>query len=219
MEAPQRYHLEPVIKEKKIPYLFPHEGIFTKKDSRYLFTSYPRYIDEIKIIIKYLTKTRGIKKIGILHADNSYGYLFRDKLNESSNRMNYVVTRIQSVKHMLPDDLKSEMLLLKNSGPDAIIMALYPAQAQKCLEAKAEIDWTTVTMVSSGPLTDEQYLNVQEGSGEGIIGLCYYPDPNKSREKGIIEFRESMEKYYPGTLLNRCYVSVPISNLVSQFLS
>ena len=117
--------------------------------------------------------------------------------------MGYSVTGAQPVKEMNPADLTAEVLELKKGGPDAVIMAIYPAQAKRTLEAKAKLDWKGVTMVSAGPLTDEDYLNVPGGHAEGTIGLCYYPDPNRSKEPGVIEYRAVMNKYYPGKALNR----------------
>ena len=48
-------------------------------------------------------------------------------------------------------------------------MALYPAGARKVVEAKAAMDWD-IRLVSSGPLTDEQYLNIDGGHAEGTLG-------------------------------------------------
>ena len=60
-----------------------------------------------------------------------------------------------------------------------------------------------VDLVSSGPLTDEQYLNVEGGHAEGTLGFCYYPDPNISQAPGVVEYRRLMARYYPGHALNR----------------
>ena len=195
--------LAPIVTEKKIPYLFPHEGIYEKKDARYIFTSFPRYESECELIFKYLVQSRGLTKIAIIYADNNYGQVFRDRLKERSSQFGYVVTGSQPVKDMKPADLTAEVMQIKNGAPQAVIMAIYPAQAKKVFEAKAKLDWRNVTMVSAGPLTDEEYLNVPGGYAEGTIGLCYYPDPNSSREPGVVRYRELMNKYFPGKALNR----------------
>jgi branched-chain amino acid transport system substrate-binding protein len=201
--SPTALALAPYVMEKKVPYLFPHEGILTQKDWRYVFTSFPRYEGEIEVMYRYLAQTRGFKRLGILYADNDYGQLFRNRLREKANPLGYTVTGAQPVKSMNPADLMTEVLELKKGGPEALIMAIYPAQAKKALEAKASLDWKGVTMVSAGPLTDEGYLNVPGGHAEGTIGLCYYPDPNVSQEAGVITYREMMKRYSPGKSLNR----------------
>ena len=40
-------------------------------------------------MLKYLSQTRGFKKIGIIYADNAYGHIFRDKLRENSPKFGY----------------------------------------------------------------------------------------------------------------------------------
>ncbi len=57
-------------------------------------------------------------------------------------------------------------------------------------------------LVSTGPLTDANTLNVAGGHGEGTIGLNFYPDAATSEEHGIVAFRELMEKYHPGKAVN-----------------
>jgi len=94
------------------------------------------------------------------------------------------------------------MHALRDEKPDVLIMALYPAGAKKVVEAKAAMDWD-IRLVSSGPLTDEQYLNVDGGAAEGTLGFCHYPDPNESDAPGIVEYRNLMARYYPGHELNR----------------
>ena len=51
-------------------------------------------------------------------------------------------------------------------------------------EAKAALDYD-VRLVSSGPLTDEQYFDIEGGFAEGTTGFCHYPDPEISQEPGI----------------------------------
>ena len=82
---------------------------------------------------------------------------------------------------MKPVDLIKEVQELKRVAPDALLMALYVEQAQKTLEAKGKLDWRNVTLVSTGPLTDEQHLNVVGGYGEGTIGLCLDSIPDTSQ--------------------------------------
>ena len=103
----------------------------------------------------------------------------------------------------LPTDLTAEMQRLRDTKPDAIVMALYPPQAKRAMEAKARLDWKDVRMVSTGPLTDEEYLNVPGGYAEGTLGLCYYPDPNHSDAPGVVAYRRLMAKYFPDEKLNR----------------
>jgi len=187
--------------EHATPYLFPHTALLTVDGERYVYTSYPRYDGESRVMLRYLAKDREAKRIAVIYADNIYGQYFAGRANELAGEFDYDVVGLQPLPRN-PQDAMTQMSALRDSDPDAVIMALYPAGARKVVEAKAKLGWD-VRLVSSGPLTDEQYLNVEGGEAEGTLGFCYYPDPNESDVPGIVEYRRLMAEYFPGHELNR----------------
>ncbi len=187
----------------RVPYMFPHTGLVAMDDGRYVFTSYPHYDGETRMMYRYLARDRGMNRLAILYDPNAYGRYFRDRLKALAAADGYKVVGEEAVAETLPKDLTAEMRRLRDEKPDAVVMALYPPQAKRAMEAKARLDWKAVRMVSSGPLTDEEYLNVPGGYAEGTLGLCYYPDPNRSDAPGVVAYRKLMSKYFPGEKLNR----------------
>jgi branched-chain amino acid transport system substrate-binding protein len=186
-----------------VPYMFPHTGLVDMDQARYVFTSFPHYGGETQMMYRYLARERGLKRIAILYDPNAYGQYFRDRLRALSAEDGYAVVGEEPVKQTLPADLTAEMERLRAVKPDAVVMALYPPQARRVMEAKARLSWQDVRMVSAGPLTDEEYLNVPGGAAEGTLGLCYYPDPNRSDAPGIAAYRKLMARYFPDEKLNR----------------
>ncbi len=195
--------IAPFAMTHKLPYMFPHTGLVDTDDARYVFTSFPHYDGETRMMYRYLARDRGMKRIGILYDPNAYGRFFRDKLRALAVTDGYAVAGEEAVEQTLPTDLTAQMQRLRETKPDAIVMALYPPQAKRVMEAKARLDWKDVRMVSTGPLTDEEYLNVPGGYAEGTLGLCYYPDPNQSDAPGIAAYRRLMARYFPDEKLNR----------------
>lgn len=200
---PQAMKLVPYVMEKKKLFLFPHQGSDTLAGKRYIFTSFPFYKSESDIMLKYLVQTRGLKRIGIIYADNAYGYMFRDKLRENAPKLGCEIAGEQPVKEYDPADVLKEMQALKNSKAQAVLMPLYVRQALKALEAKGKLDWKDLIPVSTGPLTDEKHFHVVGEFAEGMIGLCLYPDPTHSQEQGVVEYRKLMKKYYLENIINR----------------
>ena len=187
--------------ERRIPYLFPHTALLTVDGNRYVFTSFPRYAGESATMLRYLTRERNAERIGIVYAPNIYGEYFAGRVSQLADVYQYEFAGGRA----LPLDASSaarEMASLRQHGPDTVIMALYPAGARRVVQAKQALDWD-VTLVSSGPLTDEQYLNIEGGHAEGTLGFCHYPDPNESDAPGILEYRRLMQQYYPAPPLNR----------------
>jgi branched-chain amino acid transport system substrate-binding protein len=192
--------------EKKVPYLFPHTALVTLDGARYVFTSFPRFEGESLVMLRYLAESRGKKRIAVIHDPNAYGSYFRGRARDLAPGIGYRFVGSRAIAAREPESALEEMKALREDGPDAVLMALYPAQARKVMEAKAALDWKDVTMVSSGPLTDEQYLNVDKGPGgssEGTLGFCHFADPRTAEGGGFDEYRALMKRYFPERPLNR----------------
>jgi ABC-type branched-subunit amino acid transport system substrate-binding protein len=187
--------------ENDLPYLFPHTALLTVDGDRHVFTSFPRYAGESRVMLRYLADTVGSKRIAIIHADNIYGDFFAGRARDLAQETGYTFAGSRALDRY-PEDALTEMEALRQERPEVLIMALYPAGARKVVEAKAALGWD-IRLVSSGPLTDEQYLNIDGGHAEGTLGFCHYPDPNESDAPGITEYRRLMAKYFPGHPLNR----------------
>ena len=188
---------------RKVPHLFPHTALLTLDGARYVFTSYPRYQGESAVMLRYLATERGAEHIAVVHDPNVYGTYFRDRAEALADELGYTFVGGVPVDSSQPQDLTPQIQALKELAPDAVIMALYPAQAKKVMEAKAALEWDDVRFVSSGPLTDEQYLEVPGGHSEGTLGFCHFPDPAEAEGPGFDEYREWMATYRPGHPLNR----------------
>jgi ABC-type branched-subunit amino acid transport system substrate-binding protein len=184
-----------------IPYLFPHTALLTVDGERYVYTSFPRYAGESRVMLRYLVEEVGTQRVAVIHADNIYGDYFAGRARDLAAETGYTFVGSESLDRY-PDDALPEMTALRALGPDILIMALYPAGAKAVVETKAAMDWD-IRLVSSGPLTDEQYLNIDGGHAEGTLGFCHYPDPNESDAPGVVAYRELMARFYPGRPLNR----------------
>lgn len=187
--------------ENDVPYLFPHTALLTVDGDRHVFTSYPRYAGESRAMLRYLSAERKVKSIAVIHAPNIYGEYFRGRVDLLAGQFGYEFAGAEALPNN-PVSAAEQMRNLAALNPDIVLMALYPAGARKAIEAKADLGWD-VRLVSAGPLTDEQYLNVAGGEAEGTIGFCHYPDPNESEAPGITEYRSVLEKYFPGHEANR----------------
>lgn len=200
--GPVVLRMAPYAEEKKIPYLFPHTALVESPGKRYLFTSFPTYSGEARMMFQYLPQQRGLKKLGIVHDENVYGQNFRKWLEDYAGRFGYTMVGNAGVNTRNPQDLTAELKGLADKGAEAVVMALYPAQARTLMQAKAATGYQG-RMVSVGPLTDEEYLVLPNNVAEGTLGFCYYPDPNRDESAGVLAYRAAMAKYEPGVPLNR----------------
>ena len=200
--GPQSIALLAWAREQRVPYLFPHTALISSEGQRYLFTSFPRFEGEAAVMFPYLARERKLTRLGIVHDVNPYGQLFLERLRALASSGGYTVVGSVPVDSRDPGDLTAGLKRLVDAGAQAVVMALYPAQGKKVVEAKGALGWTG-TLVSAGPLTDEQLLSVPGSHADGTLGFCYYPDPDVSNEPGVARYRAAMTKYHPGKPRNR----------------
>jgi len=189
--------------EKRVPYLFPHTALLTLDGARYVFTSFPRFEGETAVVLRHLSEKLGVKSIGVVHDPNAYGSYFRDRARDLASELSYRFVGSREIESRDPESAVKDMEELAALEPEAVVLALYPAQARKVMEAKAGLGWRNVRMVATGPLTDEQYLDVGGGVSEGTLGFCHYPDPESAEGAGLDEYRDLMREYFPEKRLNR----------------
>ncbi len=186
--------------QAKIPYLFPHTALVDSAGKHYVFTSFPGYGGEAKMMFRYLAQERGLKQIGIVYDANVYGQFFLERLKEYAPAFGYDVVGGAALHTRTPDTLTAELKSL--SGASAVVMALYPAQAKALMQAKAQLGFPG-RMISVGPLTDEAYLTLPGGVANGTLGFCYYPDPERSDAPGVVQYRAALAHGAPGAAPNR----------------
>jgi ABC-type branched-subunit amino acid transport system substrate-binding protein len=187
---------------RRVPVLFPHTALVSSAGERYLFTSFPPFEGESAVMLRYLAQERGLRTLAIAHDPNAYGAGFRDRLQASADRFGYRHAGAVAVTSRRPADLTAELATLIALKPDAIVMALYPEQAQALMAARARAGWTG-RMVSSGPLTDEAALTAPGANADGTLGFCHYPDPERSDAPGVVRYRAAMARLRPGRAVDR----------------
>jgi len=200
--GPQSVTLLTLTASRRVPYLFPHTALVSSEGQRYLFTSFPRFEGEAAVMFPYLARERRLTRLGIVHDVNAYGRLFLERLTALAPTSGYTVAGSLPVDSRDPGDVTAGVKRLVDAGATAIVMALYPAQAKKVVEAKGALGWQG-TLVPVGPLTDEQFLQVPGNHANGALGFCYYPDPDESPEPGVAAYRAAMARYHAGRPRNR----------------
>ena len=63
--------------QKKVPLIFPFQGV-PISGQKSIFTSFTPYPNQSELVVTWLVKVKGFKRIGILYQDDKYGYTFRD---------------------------------------------------------------------------------------------------------------------------------------------
>ena len=185
--------------ELRVPYMFPHTALLPRTAQRYVFTSFPRYEAEVALMAGFLVRERGLRRIAIVHEPNAYGRLFLDLLRTQADPAGYAFCGAMELQSA---SLERDLAKLHALSPDAIFLALHPEEAKAVMECKARLG-VECTMVATGPLSDEQYLNVEGGHAEGTLGFCHFHDPQHAEGPGFDAYRAAMRRHAAGEGLNR----------------
>jgi len=161
----------------------------------YLFAVYPLYDDEASILTKYAVEKLKAKKIAFFYQNDAYG---KSGLDGCKDRMKALKMKLVEESSVEPGekDLSSQMLRLKNSGADAVIMWVNPTSATIALKTAQTIGFKP-QWISSNTLSDYPLMNkITGGLWEGVItgAFALPPDSNTPLLK---KYREAAKKYAP----------------------
>ena len=179
--------------QNKVPLIFPFQGV-PISGQKTIFTSFTPYSNQSELVVTWLVKVKGFKRIGILYQDDKYGYTFRDPAKKTLAKFGLKLIAAESYKRGAKD-LSAQVVKLRKANLDACLLVATPPPGAAFLKEAHKQGWKGTKIISSGPLTDEKYINLSGGVGEGIWGLSLWPDPVNSNDPAVVEYREIMEKY------------------------
>jgi ABC-type branched-subunit amino acid transport system substrate-binding protein len=179
--------------KNKVPLIFPFQGV-PISGQKTIFTSFTPYPNQSELVVTWLVKVKSFKRIGLLYQDDKYGYTFRDPAKKTLAKFGLKLIAAESYKRGAKD-LSAQVAKLRKAKLDACLLVATPPPGAAFLREAHKQGWKDTKIISSGPLTDEKYINLSGGVGEGIWGLSLWPDPVNSNDPAVVEYREIMEKY------------------------
>jgi len=161
----------------------------------YLFAVYPLYEDEGSILTKYVVEKLKARKIAFFYQNDTYG---KSGLEGVKARLDHLKMKLVEEITVEPGekDLSSQMLRLKNSGAEVVIMWVNPTSAAIALKTCATIGYKP-QWVSSNTLSDYPLMNkITGGLWEGVITGAFGLPPD-SNNPLMVKYRAAVKKYAP----------------------
>ncbi len=183
--------------ENKVIWVGPSTAIveYVFPVNPYLFAVYPLYEDEASILTKYAVEKLKAKKIAFFYQNDAYG---KSGLIGAKARMTVLKMKLVEEISVEPGekDLSSQMLRLKNSAPDVVIMWVNPTSAAIALKTSSTIGFKP-QWVSSNTLSDYPLMNkITGGLWEGVITGAFALPPDSDTPL-LKKYREAAKKYAP----------------------
>ncbi len=181
----------------KIPWVGPSaaDQDFIKPLDPYLFAVYPLYRDEANVLTKYIVDKLKMKKIAILYQNDAYG---KDGLEGAKERLaTYKMTLVAEIPvEPTEKDLASQILRLKNSGAEAVLLYVNPTAAVIALKTAANVgfkpQWVSANTLSDYPLM----FKISGGLFEGVITGAFGEVPD-SQNPLMVKYREAAKRLNP----------------------
>jgi branched-chain amino acid transport system substrate-binding protein len=161
----------------------------------YLFSVYPLYEDEASVLTKYIVETLKMKKIGILYQNDSYG---KNGFDGCKQRLDtYKMSLVAEIPvEPTEKDLASQILRLKSSGAEAVLMYVNPTTAVISLKTAANVGFKP-QWVSSNTLSDYPLMHkISGGLWEGVITGNFGEIPD-SKNPLMIKYKEAAKRLSP----------------------
>jgi ABC-type branched-subunit amino acid transport system substrate-binding protein len=181
----------------KIPWVGPSaaDQDFVQPLNPYLFAVYPLYRDEANVLTQFLVEKYKMKKIAILYQNDAYG---KDGLEGAKERLaTYKMSLVAEIPvEPTEKDLASQILRLKNSGAEAVLMYVNPTAAVIALKTAANVGFKP-QWVSSNTLSDYPLMfKISGGLWEGVITGAFGEVPD-SKHPLMVKYREAAKRLTP----------------------
>ena len=181
----------------KIPWVGPSaaDQDFVNPINPYLFAVYPLYRDEANVLTKYIVEKLKMKKIGILYQNDAYG---KDALEGVKERLaTYKMSLVAEIPvEPTEKDFASQVLRLKNSGAEAVLLYVNPTAAVITLKTSANVgfkpQWVSANTLSDYPLM----FKITGGLWEGVITGAFGEVPD-SKNPLMVKYRDASKRLTP----------------------
>lgn len=200
------------ISSNKILWVVPGTSSLNTVDDRvdgkpdpYRFCSYPRFQDEASVLTKYAVEELGYKKIAILYQNDVFGKVGLEGMTQRlvSYKMKCV---LEIPVEPTEKDLASQMLRLKNSGAEAVLMWVSPTLCVIALKTSESVDFKPQWIANSG-LSDLALMHhITGGLYEGVITGAFVPPPD-SQDPLMVKYREAAKKLAPEERWSSFYIA------------
>ena len=190
------------LNDRKVPQLFLGSGAAKWDDPKnfpWTVGWQPTYRDEAIAYAKYIKASHPNAKVGVLYQNDDLGKDYLKALEEGLGSTEAIVAR--AAYETTAPTVDTQILLLKSSGADVVLVAATPKFAAQAIRKIGEIGWKPTTIISN---VSASISGVLEPAGKdnstGVISSQYLKDstdPALKDDAGYREWVAFMDKYLP----------------------
>jgi ABC-type branched-subunit amino acid transport system substrate-binding protein len=186
------------IANKLIPWINPGSGAraLTSPVNAYVFSTFPAYVSEGRVLAKYALDNLPATKYGLLYQDDAFGREGQEGLRLGLRNTPKEITVAQTYK-VGDSDLSATAQKFKDDGVDLIFVWTIAEGAASLVKAIGAIEGYKPQLVASQILSDPVMFDLAGEGWEGAIVASSVPEPD-SGEPGAVRAKQIIEKYGQG---------------------
>ncbi len=183
---------------KLIPWINPGSGAraLTSPVNAYVFSTFPSYVTEGRVLAKYATENLPATKYGLLHQDDAFGREGQEGLRLGLRNTGKEIAVAQTYK-VGDSDLSAAAQKFKEDGVDLIFVWTIAEGAAALMKGIGAIEGYKPQIVASQILSDPVMFDLAGAGWEGAIVASSIPEPD-SGEPGAVRARAIIQKYGDG---------------------
>jgi len=156
------------------------------------------------LLVDYLYKKLGLKRVGIIRANNRYGRFGVREIRDGSRRLGCPIVLEMSYQLGI-EDFSLQLERLREANLDAVIHWGDAFEGAKILNQMRDMGMTQPYFACDRCLSDE-FVEIAGANAEGVI--CPYPWNPKRTNEEFMEFRRAFRERYgedPETFASHAY--------------
>jgi branched-chain amino acid transport system substrate-binding protein len=192
------------LNDRKIPQLFVASGdgrFANPKTFGWTMGWQPPFWVEGRIYANYIQAVYPERKIAVLWQDDQFGRDLFQGLQDGLGDWARMIVADTTFDLSESSSLGAQIVVLKNSGADILLLDVAPAFAARALRKIAELDWHPVILLDNASASIANALRpagLQNSSG--VISTSFLKDtadPEWTNDPAMKAFLSFMDKYYP----------------------
>jgi branched-chain amino acid transport system substrate-binding protein len=186
------------IATKLIPWVNPGSGAraLTNPVNAYVFSTFPSYVTEGRVLAKYAVENLPATKYGLLYQDDAFGREGQEGLRLGLRNTTKEIAVAQTYK-VGDSDLSATAQKFKDEGVDLIFVWTIAEGAASLVKAIGAIEGYKPQLIASQILSDPVMFELAGEGWEGAIVASSVPEPD-SGEPGAVRAKQIIEKYGQG---------------------
>ena len=183
---------------KLLPWINPGSGarVWTSPVNAYVFSTFPSYVNEGRILAKYVVNELEAENYGMFYQDDSFGREGQEGVRLGLRSANKEILLAQAYQ-VGQNDLTEIAQKFKDEDVDVIFVWSITEGAAALVTAVAEIEDYDPQIVATQVLSDPIMFDLAGDAWEGAIVASSVPETT-SDEPGTVKAREIIEQYGNG---------------------